>query len=151
MTKYTSFLIAAITLGAGPVLAQDKEFVGVTSTATPANIGILDMHEMCAAEFKGGRVCSSADILANGGVGVPINFGPLAWLQPTLVAGDSAGYKLDASGVGTHAVSGPQQSLSCFNWSVNFANVGGLVLSPGRITASSCDNVYPVACCRKIK
>jgi hypothetical protein len=150
MTKSMLFLIAAImlALGASPVLAQDREFVGVTTVATPANVGILAMHKMCAAQFKGGRVCSSADILANGGVDVPDFFGPLVWLQPTLVAGDSAGFQLDASGVSTTSVSA---SLSCFNWSVDFATVGGLVLSPSRITASSCDNTYPVACCSDLK
>ena len=136
MTKSILLLIAAImlVLGASPILAQDREFVGVTTVATPANVGILAMHEMCDADFPGARMCSSADILANGGVGVPNNFGPLVWLQPSLVAGDSAGFKLDASGVATTAVSA---SLSCFNWSVDFATVGGLVLSPSRITASS--------------
>ena len=147
MSKSILLLIAAImlALGASPVLAQDREFVGVTTVATPANVGILAMHKMCAAQFKGGRVCSSADILANGGVDVPDFFGPLVWLQPTLVAGDSTLFRLDASGVDAMG------SLSCFNWSVNNANVAGLVLSPSRITASSCDNIYPVACCSDLK
>jgi hypothetical protein len=153
--RSTLFLIAAtiLALGAGSVFAQEREFVGVTTAATLPNVGILTLHEMCNADFPGSRMCSSADILANGGVGVSHDFGPLVWLQPTLVAGESGGWKLDASGVATHVVSGLQQSLSCFNWSVDFASVGGLVLSPGRISASSCDNSYPVACCsaKKVK
>ena len=152
MTKSMLFLITALTLalGASPVLAQEREFVGVTTAATPANVGILAMHEMCDADFPSARMCSSADILANGGIDAPAFFGPLVWLNPTLVAGDSAGFKLDASGVSTTAVSA---SLSCFNWSVDFASVGGLVLSPSRITATSCDNSNKVACCssKKVK
>jgi hypothetical protein len=148
MTKSMLFLIAALmlALGARPVLAQQREFVGQTTTTTPANVGILALHAMCNAQISGARMCSTADILANGGVGAPPISGspPLLWINPFLVAGDSAGFQLDASGVGTNL---PGASLSCFDWSVNLASVGGTTLSQSRISASSCDNVYAVACC----
>jgi hypothetical protein len=148
MTKSMVFLIAALllALGARPVLAQQREFVGHTTTTTSANVGILALHAMCAAQFKEARMCSTADILANGGVGAPPISGdpPLLWINPSLVAG-TATFQLDASGVDSGA------SLSCFNWSVDFASVGGTTLSQSRISASSCDNQYAVACCAVIK
>ena len=138
------YLVAVVVLAVGPgaAWAQQREFIGETTQATKASVGLLALHEMCSAQFPGARMCSAADILNNGaGASAPVLFGPLIWLNPTLVAGDSAGFQLDASGVGSTT------SLSCHNWSVDFASVGGLVLSPSRITASSCDNTYKVACC----
>jgi hypothetical protein len=148
MTKSMLCLITSLmlALGAGPVLAQQRAFVGQTATTTPANVGILALHAMCDAQISGARMCSTADILANGGVGAPPISGdpPLLWINPSLVAGDAA-FQLDASGVGSGASA--SGSLSCFNWSVNFATVAGTTLSQSRISASSCDNEYAVACC----
>jgi hypothetical protein len=148
MTRSMLLLIAVLmlALGTGPVRAQQREFVGHTTTTTPANVGILALHAMCDAQFKGARMCSTADILANGGVGAPPISGnpPILWINPYLVAGTDA-FQLDASGVGSgSSLSG---SLSCFNWSVDFASVAGTTLSQSRISASSCDNQYAVACC----
>jgi hypothetical protein len=148
MTKSMLIVIAALMLawGARPVLAQQREFVGQTTSTTPANVGILALHAMCNAQISGARMCSTADILANGGVGAPPISGqpPLLWINPSLVAGTEM-FQLDASGVGSAAsLSG---SLSCFNWSINLATVAGTILSQSRITASSCDNEYAVACC----
>ena len=149
MTRSMLFLIAALmlALGAGPVRAQQRQFVGQTTTTTPANVGILALHAMCDAQFPGARMCSTADILANGAdsAAPPISgTPPLLWINPSLVAGTDT-FQLDASGVGSGAsLSG---SLSCFNWSINLAAVAGTTLSQSRISASSCDNEYAVACC----
>jgi len=153
MTKSGLVLITALmlALGARPVLAQQRQFVGQTATTTSANAGILAMHAMCAAQFKDAVMCSTLDILTNGAAAdaPPISGDPpLLWINPVLVAGDSAGFVLDASGVGTNV---PFASLSCDTWSVDFANKGGTTLSQSRISASSCDNKYAVACCRAPK
>ncbi len=151
MTKSMLFFIAVliVALGARPVLAGDgREYVGETSSSTAANIGIVSMHALCDLDFPGGRMCSSSDIIRNGGVGAALPVGA-AWVHPTLVVGTAVDFFLDASGVSSSRPGG----LSCLSWGSISSNTNGLVLSRlGRLGSEiTCDKNLPVACCAERK
>ena len=157
MTKSMLFFIAVliVALGARPVLAgEEREYVGETTVTTLPNVGIITMHNLCDADFPGARMCSSSDIIRNGGVGAALPAAN-AWLHPDLVTGDAGGFALDVSGTtATDAA-----FLSCLSWSfLSNAHTGLTLTSTGRIeiapiistlpiAGDGCDGSRPVACC----
>ncbi len=151
MTKSMLFFIAVliVALGARPVLAGDgREYVGETSSSTAPNIGIVSMHALCDLDFPGGRMCSSSDIIRNGGVGAALPVRD-AWVHPTLVVGTADDFFLDASGVSSSRPGG----LSCLSWGSKSSKTNGLVLSRlGPLGSGiTCGNKLPVACCAERK
>ncbi len=148
MTKSMLFFIAVliVALGARPVLAgDDRVYVGETSVPTAPNIGIVALHALCEADFKGARMCSSSDIIRNGvavGAVLPATF---AWLHPSLVAGSTVDFALDASGARGDVFG----ALSCNAFTSALpADVGLLLSDTGRIGGGDCLFNVPVACCR---
>ncbi len=160
MTKSMLFFIAVLmlALGARPVLAGEagREYVGETTVMTLPNVGIMALHDLCDADFPGARMCSSSDIIRNGGVGVALPAAN-AWLHPDLVTGDPVDFALDVSGT----TSTDSYFLSCLSWSSLSEEHTGLTLtSTGRIEIApiittsptpgeGCNGSLPVACCAK--
>ena len=58
--------VIIVAFGTQPILAQGREFVGVTAVPTAPSVGILALHDLCAADFEDARMCSSIDIVRNG-------------------------------------------------------------------------------------
>lgn len=150
MLIFSAVLIVA--LGTQPVLAQEREFVGVTAASTKPDVGILVLHNLCATDFEGARMCSSIDIVRNGvRDGLPFP-GASSWINPTGVSGSEVATYVDgASGVQTTLNGG----LSCGGWRLDTTGQAGMVLSGAlqTIAFTLCNNVIPVACCveRKVK
>ncbi|MFP6757807.1 MAG: hypothetical protein VCC99_06255 [Alphaproteobacteria bacterium] len=70
MTKSMLIFFAMLVVGlaAQPVLAGDeREFIDKTAATTLPNIGMIELHILCDLEFPGTHMCSSGDIVRNGG------------------------------------------------------------------------------------
>lgn len=142
--------ICVIALFVCPVLAQDRELVGVTSETTSGfGGGVAGMHERCKAEFPGTRMCSSSDIVRNGvsdALGLPLN--NLAWVHPSREVPDtrfiSTGILDAVSGIPTTAGS----TLSCGSWNNESSNNRGLIIGDdGTLSLLPCSATIAVACC----
>ena len=148
MTKSMLFFIAVliVALGARPVLAGDeREFVDKTTLETFPNVGIIEMHDLCKAEFPGTHFCSTADIVRNGGLAVNLPEFIGAWVHPSRVIERPDGSSYDSvSGVATVATG----NLSCSAWSTTTFDVRGMSLtSVATFTTVPCSVDLPVACC----
>ena len=148
MTKSMLFFIAVliVALGARPVLAGDeREFLDRTATDISPIGGMLELHDLCKAEFPGTRMCSTSDIVRNGGLIFP--GGKSAWVHPSRVIERADGTSYDsASGQETEELG----LLSCDGWRptgvVNTKE--GLVIQPnGEWGILTCNETQPVACC----
>ena len=149
MIKSMLFFIAVliVALGARPVLAGDeREFLDRTATDISPIGGMLELHDLCKAEFPGTRMCSTSDIVRNGGL---IDLGAKsAWVHPSraIERGESSSYD-SASGIGSLNPG----LLSCDGWrnsSVAANQKEGLVIQPnGEWGLLFCNETQPVACC----
>ncbi len=156
MTKSMLFFIAVliVALGARPVLAGDgREYVGVTTDTTLPNVGIIALHDLCEADFPGSRMCSSSDIIRNGGVGAALPPAG-AWISPAIKPLISVGFALDLSGVSTTDTG----YLACFSWiSAGLGDEGvfiprSLTTWRGQAPPVLClQRHLPVACCAERK
>jgi hypothetical protein len=151
MSKTPLILIAAALIGlsAGPVLGDDgRELVGFAGPAVNGSGGIFEKHAMCDAAFPGSRMCSSKDILDNGGRDYPPAPGQ-AWIQPSLIFSDpNSGLFIDASG--RHATDFLGK-LSCLGWSISSSAYKGLTIEVQELGAffldETCNDAFLVACC----
>ena len=146
MTKSMLIFFAMLVVGlaAQPVLAGDeREFIDKTAATTLPNIGMIELHILCDLEFPGTHMCSSGDIVRNGGT---LNLqGLSAWVHPSRVIerAESGSYD-SASGVGTSAGG----NLSCAGWGSDKSEFDGLILRPSGLWGlATCDGEQPVACC----
>jgi len=148
MTKSMLFFIAVliVMLGAGPALAQDREYVGKTGTTAP-NVGIIALHDLCDVAFPGARMCLSGDIVSNGareGAALPGAVG--AWVSPILVViSPDPTFAFDIGGGGTD----DSGTLTCEAWSTDTpaARQGLILTANGNLFPASCSTDRPVACC----
>jgi hypothetical protein len=109
------------------------QFVGISSTPLDGDKGMRPLHEACAAEFPGSRMCFSEEIVNT--VEYPAgDLSAYGFVHPTFVA-DGAGLR-DISG---------RYPGSCDGWSGN--GTGLVVNVNGSFLNESCLYQYPVACC----
>ena len=142
--------VLIVALGARPVLAgEEREYVGETTVSTLGNVGLQAMHNLCAADFKEARMCSSHDLIRNGAS--PLSTLPVlaAWMNPMVATHQReppANLAADISGVTSSK--GPQ-GLSCAGWRLIAGELTGLafIRSPVTISLARCDFPFPVACC----
>ncbi len=156
MTKSMLFFIAVliVALGARPVLAGDgREYVGVTTDTTRPDVGIIALHDLCEADFPGSRMCSSSDIIRNGGVGAALPPAG-AWINPAPIPVTPVGFASDLSG----AANTYPGSLACFSWiSAGLGDKGefiprSLTTWRGQAPPVVCfQRLLPVACCAERK
>lgn len=143
-------IVFSVTL-AGTALAQSggiagdaREYVGETTVSTFPNLGIIALHDLCDADFPGARICSSSDIISNGGVGAAAP-ATAAWVNPTLVGGHSTPFALVQSGVPSTVSAG---FISCHAWSSTSSVDSGLIFNSDlTIGFARCDHRFPAACC----
>ena len=155
MAKSMLFFIAVliVALGARPVLAGDERtLVLVTTNTTPADIGVVGMHDMCDAELPGTHFCSSSDIIRNGALPGALPDDE-AWVHPSIrgyaVLAEGPPellFVVDASGVASDGVLSGE--LSCRSWTDTFEGLRGLFIgSGGGFGRLPCDFELQVACC----
>ena len=146
MIKSMLFFVAVliVALSVRPVMAGDeREYIDQTVAETPPDVGMIVLHNFCQAEFPGTHMCSTGDIVRNGGA---IPGGKPAWVHPSrVIERPESGSYDSASGVES-PVGG---FLSCNGWRSDGASDDGLVVTPdGSWGVLTCDgNVLPVACC----
>ncbi len=150
MSRSMLFVIAVliVALGARPVLAGDsREYVGETAATTSPSVGIMAMHVLCDADFPGARMCSSSDIIRNGGLGAPLP-ASAAYVNPSLF-GNPGGQIADVSGL---QIGGAPGFLSCIAWTVTTMGFKALVIdSTGKYFEDDCSMERTIACCAERK
>ena len=85
MTKSMLFFIAvlSVVLGAWPVLAGDERaYADKTTVETFPVFGMIFMHNLCKELSPGLRMCSTADIVRNGGEAFLLG-GNNPWVHPS--------------------------------------------------------------------
>lgn len=140
-----------IIVGVSPVLAQDRELVGMTVATTDGSTGgISAMHAMCRAEFEGSRMCSSSDLMRNGiSASAQLPSSSVAWINPSNSAPDT---RFAARGT-VDTVSGTVSTvgtLNCSGWAFSIL-VGLTIDDGGEFAIENCSVSLPVACCAPVK
>jgi hypothetical protein len=127
------------------------QFMGFSSGTTNGAGGILTMSNYCHASFSGSHVCSTVEFV-NSNMNGASNLSGNAWINPSL--GGSNGLNDLANGREYCTVN----HSSCNGWSMSNASAncgastvgsgGASISSIGVISATSCNNVIAVACCK---
>jgi hypothetical protein len=115
--------------------------VGFTTQVTTPDVGLFTMVKMCQADYPDSHFCSTAEILATSNV-PELTAVTQAWVQPTPAFINTLDF-VDVSGLHSGH---PMYQLSCLGWQSQ-TYIGLTVTDLGIITAMTCTEALPVACC----
>ena len=97
---------------------------------------------MCQADYPDSHFCSTAEILATSNV-PGLTAVTQAWVQPTPAFVNTISF-VDVSG---YSVGNPMRDFNCTGWQDKYSHHGLTVTDLGIITAMTCTEALPVACC----
>ena len=148
-------VFAAVCLVATVAFAGAKKYIGNSSVQRLGDVGVFTFHDDCAAAFKGGKWCTSEQIIVNGpGKNAPNPSTLGEWVSPRVVGGTTT------NAIDYSLVEAPLADLNCDGWIDDDGGLFGLTFITRKLAATkkagarvrfdlrSCGTERSAACCK---
>ncbi len=122
------------------------ELVGLTPHYTGNLLGLAGANSKCETAFpeEGSHWCSMDEIAR---VGAQFNWNDRVWVRDAVVG--AVGSETIYGGAGAKSVARTPQAATCQQWrSADGANYGPRTTMEGTVSAVTCDQSWPLPCCR---